>query len=246
MNSTTSTLSTVTLKAKRDQSIRRKHPWVFSGGIKHIQGDPQAGDWVKVCANKGGILGWGHYAPQASIAVRMLTFNEHCPDEAWWHKQIAQAVAVRRDLNSSVGHAKCLSPHSCGRRWPSGLDCRPPTTACWSCNVTPQACTAHFPRSSKRSRKRWETLWWGSTTRAQRPFSKTAAKPVKMAGSGEVRRKVTLPPSMDIASTSIGRKARRRGSSLDQRETARCSALCPKERKSSTYSVTRVGSAFTR
>ena len=53
MNSTTSALSTVTLKAKRDQSIRRKHPWVFSGGIKHIQGAPQAGDWVKVCANKG-------------------------------------------------------------------------------------------------------------------------------------------------------------------------------------------------
>ncbi|MEC8368437.1 MAG: class I SAM-dependent rRNA methyltransferase, partial [Bacteroidota bacterium] len=47
MNSTTSALSTVTLKAKRDQSIRRKHPWVFSGGIKHIQGAPQAGDWVK-------------------------------------------------------------------------------------------------------------------------------------------------------------------------------------------------------
>lgn len=99
MNPVTSTaLSTVTLKAKRDQSIRRKHPWVFSGGIKHVQGDPQAGDWVKVCANKGGILGWGHYAPNASIAVRMLTFDENCPDAPWWHAQIAQAVSVRRDL----------------------------------------------------------------------------------------------------------------------------------------------------
>jgi len=91
-------LSTVTLKAKRDESIRRKHPWVFSGGIKHIQGQPQAGDWVRVCANKGAILGWGHYAPNASIAVRMLTFGETCPDEAWWHVQIKKAVAVRRDL----------------------------------------------------------------------------------------------------------------------------------------------------
>ena len=116
MNSTTSALSTVTLKAKRDQSIRRKHPWVFSGGIKHIQGDPQAGDWVKVCANKGGTLGWGHYAPQASIAVRMLTFDEHCPDDAWWHMQIAQAVAVRRDLNlfQSANQNACCLVHAEG------------------------------------------------------------------------------------------------------------------------------------
>lgn len=95
----TNALSTVTLKAKRDESIRRRHPWVFSGGIKHIQGQPQAGDWVRVCANKGAVLGWGHYAPNASIAVRMLTFGETRPDDAWWHDQIASAVAVRRDLN---------------------------------------------------------------------------------------------------------------------------------------------------
>ena len=91
-------LRTITLKAKRDQSIRRKHPWIFSGGIKHIQGQPKAGDWVRVCANKGAILGWGHYAPNASIAVRMLSFDESCPDQAWWHDRIAQAVAVRKDL----------------------------------------------------------------------------------------------------------------------------------------------------
>ena len=40
----------------------------------------------------------GHYAPNASIAVRMLSFDESCPDQAWWHDRIAQAVAVRKDL----------------------------------------------------------------------------------------------------------------------------------------------------
>lgn len=94
----TQALATITLKPKRDESIRRKHPWVFSGGIKHIQGQPKAGDWVRVCANKGAILGWGHFAPDASIAVRMLTFGEDRPNDAWWHRQIAAAVAVRRDL----------------------------------------------------------------------------------------------------------------------------------------------------
>ena len=92
-------LATVTLKPKRDESIRRKHPWVFSGGIKHVQGNPQAGDWVRVCANKGAILGWGHYAPNASIAVRMMSFDETCPDQEWWMRQVASAVQVRRDLN---------------------------------------------------------------------------------------------------------------------------------------------------
>ncbi|MDA0946301.1 MAG: class I SAM-dependent rRNA methyltransferase [Bacteroidetes bacterium] len=88
----------VTLKPKRDQSIRRRHPWVFSGGIKHIQGQPEAGDWVEVHANKGAILGWGQFAPGASIAVRMLSFSEIQPDDAWWFGMIQQAVQVRMDL----------------------------------------------------------------------------------------------------------------------------------------------------
>jgi 23S rRNA (cytosine1962-C5)-methyltransferase len=99
MQEGTSLHPTVTLKAKRDVSIRRKHPWVFSGGIKHIDGQPKAGDWVRVRAHKGAVLGWGHFAPNASIAVRMLTFNEHLPDDAWWHATIAAAVRVRKDLD---------------------------------------------------------------------------------------------------------------------------------------------------
>lgn len=91
-------MATVSLKAKRDESIRRKHPWVFSGAIKQIEGSPAPGDWVKVCANKGAVLGWGHYSPNASIAVRMLSFDDECPDEAWWFDQIENAVRVRRDL----------------------------------------------------------------------------------------------------------------------------------------------------
>ena len=97
---------TVTLKPKRDESIRRKHPWVFSGGIKRIEGNPKPGDWVQVRANKGAVLGWGHYSPNASIAVRMLSFSEHCPDESWWVQQVASAIAVRRDLGLLHGEGQ--------------------------------------------------------------------------------------------------------------------------------------------
>lgn len=90
--------ASVTIKPKRKESILRKHPWIFSGAIKKIEGTPKAGDWVCVKANKGAVLGWGHYSPGTSIAVRMLTFDESMPNTQWWYDQIQQAVIVRRDL----------------------------------------------------------------------------------------------------------------------------------------------------
>ena len=74
-----------------------------------LRGNPKPGDWVQVRANKGAVLGWGHYSPNASIAVRMLSFSEHCPDESWWVQQVASAIAVRRDLGFSMVRDKTLA-----------------------------------------------------------------------------------------------------------------------------------------
>ncbi len=90
--------ATIKIKPKRQVSILRRHPWVFSGAIKSIEGKPGAGDWVCVIANKGAILGWGHYSPGTSIAIRLLTFGEEQPDEKWWFDKIDQAVRVRMDV----------------------------------------------------------------------------------------------------------------------------------------------------
>lgn len=65
----------IILKSGKDQSLRRRHPWVFSGAIKKIMGHPAEGDWVEVYDNKDEKLGTGHYQ-EGSIAVRMLTFGE--------------------------------------------------------------------------------------------------------------------------------------------------------------------------
>jgi 23S rRNA (cytosine1962-C5)-methyltransferase len=89
---------TVTIKPKRQESILRRHPWVFSGAIKSIDGKPSAGDWVCVRANKGALLGWGHYSPGTSIAIRLLTFAEDIPNDDWWKAKIIEAVNVRRQL----------------------------------------------------------------------------------------------------------------------------------------------------
>ena len=89
----------VRLKAKKDASLIRKHPWVFSGAIKETSPGLQPGDLVEVIANKGRRLGWGHWSPGASIAVRMLTFGEaDAPNADWWRLQIEQAVGMRRVL----------------------------------------------------------------------------------------------------------------------------------------------------
>jgi len=90
--------ATIKIKPKRQVSILRRHPWVFSGAIKSIEGAPKAGDWVCIRANKGAILGWGHYSPGTSIAIRILTFGEDQPDKKWWFDKIDQAVRVRMDL----------------------------------------------------------------------------------------------------------------------------------------------------
>ena len=63
------------LKPRKEESLLRQHPWVFSGAIKRMEGQPITGDLVEVCANKGRTLGFGHFSAHTSIAVRMLSFD---------------------------------------------------------------------------------------------------------------------------------------------------------------------------
>lgn len=88
----------ITLKPRKEQSLLRRHPWVFSGAIKRTEGNPVTGDLVEVRANKGRILGYGHFSSDTSIAIRMLSFEEDFNEETWWLNQLANAVAVRRSL----------------------------------------------------------------------------------------------------------------------------------------------------
>lgn len=88
----------IRLKAKKESSILRGHPWVFSGAIKENSPGLQAGDLVEVVAHKGRSLGWGHFSPGTSIAIRMLTFDETVPDSSWWEAKISNAVALRKRL----------------------------------------------------------------------------------------------------------------------------------------------------
>jgi 23S rRNA (cytosine1962-C5)-methyltransferase len=87
----------IVLKSGKDQSVRRYHPWIFSGAIKKIYGDPVEGDVVDVYDNKDNLLGVGHYQP-GSIAVRILAFENITPDVDFFRERIKSAINFRKTI----------------------------------------------------------------------------------------------------------------------------------------------------
>jgi 23S rRNA (cytosine1962-C5)-methyltransferase len=87
----------IVLKSGKEQSVRRYHPWIFSGAIKKIYGDLSEGDIVTVFDNKDNFLAVGHYQP-GSIAVRILSFEDIEPDTEFFRERISSAIEFRRSL----------------------------------------------------------------------------------------------------------------------------------------------------
>lgn len=89
--------SRVILSSGKDQSLRRFHPWVFSGAIKKIKGPVQDGDIVDVYSNKDEYLGTGHIQ-DGSIAVRIFSFEQIEPNAEFWKEKIRRAYDYRKNI----------------------------------------------------------------------------------------------------------------------------------------------------
>ena len=87
----------VVLKSGKDQSIRRFHPWVFSGAIKKIEGPAREGELVDLYDNKDEYLASGHYQ-QGSIAVRVLSFEPVETNQQFWDQRIDNAWRLREKI----------------------------------------------------------------------------------------------------------------------------------------------------
>jgi 23S rRNA (cytosine1962-C5)-methyltransferase len=85
------------LKPKKEESLLRFHPWVFSGAIASIDGQPEEGALVEVYSAGKTFLGIGHYQI-GSIAVRILSFHPAVIDKAFWADKIRAAYTLRRAL----------------------------------------------------------------------------------------------------------------------------------------------------
>ena len=87
----------VILKKGKEESLLRRHPWIFSGAIQRINGKPEEGDLVTVYTNDNKFIARGHIQV-GSIAVRVLTFNDEPIDHNFWKQRIATAYEMRRSI----------------------------------------------------------------------------------------------------------------------------------------------------
>ncbi len=89
------------LRRSKEESLLRRHPWIFSGAIEYIRSERDhitEGEIVDVHTKNGDFIARGHYQI-GSIAVRVLTFEQVEIDQAWWNERIATAYDVRRSLD---------------------------------------------------------------------------------------------------------------------------------------------------
>ncbi len=83
------------LKPKKDEFVRRFHPWIFSGAILKMEGQAADGDTVEVLGPKGDYLATGHYSAGNSIAVRLFSFEKTDVGLNFWKKRLGQAFTYR-------------------------------------------------------------------------------------------------------------------------------------------------------
>lgn len=90
-------ITTLFLRRGKSESLKRFHPWVFSGAIAGANGKLNEGDIVRIVSNENELMGYGHYQI-GSIAVRMLTFREEKIDHAFWVTRLSEALRLRKAL----------------------------------------------------------------------------------------------------------------------------------------------------
>ncbi len=86
------------LKPGREKSLKRRHPWVFSGGVARSDGDPQPGDTVEVCAADGAFLALAACSPQSQIRARVWSWVPCAIDAGFFAQRVRYAAGLRNAL----------------------------------------------------------------------------------------------------------------------------------------------------
>ncbi|MEZ4884996.1 MAG: class I SAM-dependent rRNA methyltransferase [Chitinophagales bacterium] len=88
----------ISLKASKVAAVHRRHPWIFSGAIQTIEGQPKEGEIVSVFTPQNRHIATGYYSKQGSISVRVLTFEEEAIDLQFWKRKLQQAYDYRKAI----------------------------------------------------------------------------------------------------------------------------------------------------
>ena len=117
-------MKSIHLKAGRDKSLRRRHPWIFSGAIERVAGRPAAGDTVEVKSASGATLALAAWSPKSQIRARVWTFAPgQAVDAAFLRARVAAA-------SSEQNHASSMAIAPFG--WSSRCGCQITSRVrCW-------------------------------------------------------------------------------------------------------------------
>jgi 23S rRNA (cytosine1962-C5)-methyltransferase len=89
----------IRLKSGREKSVLQHRPWIFSGAVEHVEGDPAPGETVAVSGADGAPLGWAAYSPESQIRARMWSFDPtDTIDGAFLRGRLAAALEMRRQM----------------------------------------------------------------------------------------------------------------------------------------------------
>jgi 23S rRNA (cytosine1962-C5)-methyltransferase len=111
-------LDRLILKVGREKSLKRRHPWVFSGAVAKVQGKPATGDTVELHSAAGAFLAVAAYSPQSQIVARVWDWSERAIDRAFFKERITTALAQRRSVLDGAGTDPCRLVHAESDRLP--------------------------------------------------------------------------------------------------------------------------------
>src|SRR5664280_2526349 len=97
-------MPSLTLKPGREKSLLRRHPWIFSGAVARLDGDPAPGATVDLLAADGQFLALAAYSPSSQIRARVWTFDQaELVDLDFFRRRIETALAARAALHLPSG-----------------------------------------------------------------------------------------------------------------------------------------------
>jgi len=93
-------MADLVLRPGREKSLLRRHPWIFSGAVHHIEGKPASGETVNLLSFKGDFLARAAYSPYSQIRARVWTFDsQEAVDDGFFRKRIRSALVERSAFN---------------------------------------------------------------------------------------------------------------------------------------------------
>ena len=127
-------MSSLILKPGREKILLRRHPWIFSGAVARLDGDPASGATVDLLAANGQFLARAAYSPSSQIRARVWTFDPSEPVDADFFRKRIEPCAYLRGSPGKNHMPRMLSASSMPNPTVSPVSSWTVTPICWSCS----------------------------------------------------------------------------------------------------------------